>query len=316
MLDLIKKADRITRKYHKKISVERAIFLSWYCEKRDCKFCYMSTLSASKKAKRTIESLLAEILICKNLNWNIEFLSGGYGVYSLQKIKEIAEKISQTYQKVWLNTGIMNKRDMEIFGNEIEGITGSLETFDFDLHKIVCPSKPFSRVLQMLEDAKDLGFKTALTIILGLGEKKEKLENLFSIIKEYKIDRVTFYALNPQKNTIYEKFPSPSSLYYSEIVAKTRIEFPKLEIITGIWIDKISMIGLLLLSGSDGVTKFSMKSLLRNYANFKEEIEYAARIQNRVFDARFKIDSEKLERDVEIYGGDIRKKVKQYVDAI
>jgi len=316
MLDLIEKADRITRKYHKEISIERAIFHSWYCEKRDCKFCYMSTLSTSKKAKRRIESILAEVLICKNLNWNIEFLSGGYGVYPLQKIKEIAEKISQTYQRVWLNTGIMNKKSMEMFGDEIEGITGSLETFDFDLHKIVCPSKPFSKVLEMLGDAKDLGFKTAVTIILGLGEKKEKLDNLFSIIKDYKIDRITFYALNPQKNTIYEKFPSPSSLYYSEIVAKTRIEFPKLEIITGIWIDKISMIGLLLLSGSDGITKFPMKSLLRNYANFKEEIEYTAKIQNRNFKARFRIDMGKLEEDMGKYEKFIKEKIKQYIDGL
>ena len=316
MLDLIEKADRITRKYHKTISIERAVFLSWYCEKRDCKFCYMSTLNASKKAKRTLESLRAEVLICKNLNWNIEFLSGGYGVYSLQKIKEIAEEMAQTYQKVWLNTGIMNKKDLEFFGDEIEGITGSLETFDFDLHGVICPSKPFSKVLEMLEDAKDLGLKTAITIILGLGEKKEKLENLFSIIQKYKIDRITFYALNPQKGTFYEKFPSPSSLYYTEIVARTRIAFPKLEIITGIWIDKIPMIGLLLLSGSDGITKFPMKSLLRNYADFKEEIEYTAKIQNRFFDARFTIDTEKLEKDMEKYETGTKEKVIQYIDAI
>ncbi len=316
MLDLIEKADRITRKYHKKITIERAVFLSWYCEKRDCKFCYMSTLNTSKKAKRTLDSVLAEVLICKNLNWNIEFLSGGYGVYSLKEIKEIAEKISEAYQKVWLNTGIMSKKEMEVFGDEIKGVTGSLETFDFDLHRVICPSKPFSKVLEMLEDAKDLGFKTAITIILGLGEKKEKLDNLFSIIRDYKIDRVTFYALNPQKNTIYEKFPSPSSLYYSEIVARTRIEFPKLEIITGIWIDKISMIGLLLLSGSDGITKFPMKSLLENYANFKEEIEYTAELQDRSFEARFRIDKEKLEEDLKKYEKNIKEKVKQYLGVI
>ena len=316
MLDLIEKADRITKKYHKKITIERAVFLSWYCEKRDCKFCYMSTLNTSKKAKRTLDSVLAEVLICKNLNWNIEFLSGGYGVYSLKEIKEIAEKISEAYQKVWLNTGIMSKKEMEVFGDGIKGVTGSLETFDFDLHRIICPSKPFSKVLEMLEDAKDLGFKTAITIILGLGEKKEKLDNLFSIIRDYKIDRVTFYALNPQKNTIYEKFPSPSSLYYSEIVARTRIEFPKLEIITGIWIDKISMIGLLLLSGSDGITKFPMKSLLENYANFKEEIEYTAELQGRSFEARFRIDKEKLEGDLKKYEKNIKEKVKQYLGVI
>jgi biotin synthase-like enzyme len=313
VLDLLKKADNITRKYHKSINVERAIFLSWYCERRDCKFCYMSTLNTSKKAKRTMASILAEVMICKNLNWQIEFLSGGYGVYSVNEIHEIAERMAQTYQNVWLNTGIMSREDMTVFGDEIAGITGSLETFDFDLHEIICPSKPFSDVLTMLKDAKDLGLQTAITIILGLGEKKEKLANLFSIIREYEIDRITFYALNPQKGTLYEKFPSPSSLYYAEIVARTRIAFPKLEIVTGIWIDKTPMIGPLLLAGSDGITKFPMKQLLSNYANFKEEITYAAQLQDRRFTGTFRINRKKLEDELKGYEKNIKKKVEEYL---
>lgn len=273
----------------------------------------MSTLDTSKKARRRLSSVLAETILCKHLNWNIEFLSGGYGVYSPLEIKEIAGTIAQIYQKVWLNTGIMSEDDLTIFDNEIAGITGSLETFDFKLHPIICPSKPFSDVLKMLEDAKELGFKTAITIILGLGEKKEKLSNLFSVIRDYDIDRVTFYALNPQKGTIYEKFPSPSSLYYAEIVARTRIAFPKLDIITGIWIDKTPMIGPLLLAGSDGITKFPMKRLLNNYANFKEEITYAAQLQNRRFNGKFKINRKKLEDELKGYEENIKKKMQEYL---
>ena len=273
----------------------------------------MSTLNTSPKAKRTIESLLAEVVICKTLNWRIEFLSGGYGVYSIGEIKEIAERMADIHQRVWLNTGIMSKEEISLFGDEIAGITGSLETFDFDLHEIICPSKPFSDVLAMLKDAKDLGLKTAITIILGLGEKKEKIENLFSIIREYEIDRVTFYALNPQKGTLYENFPSPPSLYYAEVVARTRIAFPKLEIVTGIWIDKIPLIGPLLLAGSDGITKFPMRTLLSEYAHFKEEIVYAARLQNRRFDGKFVIEMEKLENELEPMGERIEEKVREYL---
>ena len=61
---------------------ERAIFLSWYCGRGDCKFCYMSTqkkrIKNPKLAKRRVESVLAEVMICKTAGWKIEFLSGGY----------------------------------------------------------------------------------------------------------------------------------------------------------------------------------------------------------------------------------------------
>ena len=83
LLDLIKKANDISLKKHSNtISLERAIFLSWYCDKGDCAFCYMSTqkdkIQDPKKAKRRIPNILAEAEMCKRLEWNIEFLSGGY----------------------------------------------------------------------------------------------------------------------------------------------------------------------------------------------------------------------------------------------
>ena len=44
IFDLIKKANETTLKKHgNEISLERAIFLSWWCDKGDCAFCYMST---------------------------------------------------------------------------------------------------------------------------------------------------------------------------------------------------------------------------------------------------------------------------------
>ena len=69
---------------------ERAIFLSWYCSKADCKFCYMSTqkslIKDPKRARRTKESILAEALLCRQLGWKIEFLSGGYESYTKEEL--------------------------------------------------------------------------------------------------------------------------------------------------------------------------------------------------------------------------------------
>ena len=50
--------------------------------------------------------------MCKRLDWNIEFLSGGYESFTTQEIKEIATTIKDiTGDGVWLNTGITDELD-------------------------------------------------------------------------------------------------------------------------------------------------------------------------------------------------------------
>ena len=260
LLDLIKKANDISLKKHSNtISLERAIFLSWYCDKGDCAFCYMSTqkdkIQDPKKAKRRIPNILAEAEMCKRLEWNIEFLSGGYKSFKNDEIKNIALNIKKiTSQSVWLNTGITN--ELEIFDDEITGITGAVETANPTLHNKLCPSKPLEDISEMLDKSKSLKFKNAITIILGLGETIDDLDYLIQYIKDHKIDRVIFYSLNPHKETIFANSSAPSSLYYAQIVSTIRINFPKIEIICGTWIDNLANIGILILSGANGITKF------------------------------------------------------------
>ena len=76
IFDLIKKANETTLKKHgNEISLERAIFLSWWCDKGDCAFCYMSTqkdkIKDPTKARRNVHNIYAEAEMCKRLNWNI-----------------------------------------------------------------------------------------------------------------------------------------------------------------------------------------------------------------------------------------------------
>ena len=112
IFDLINEANKITLKKHKNtITLERAIFLSWWCDKGDCAFCYMSTqkekINDPQKARRNISNIYAEAEMCKRLNWNIEFLSGGYKSFTTSEIKTIATTIKNiTGDGVWLNTGI------------------------------------------------------------------------------------------------------------------------------------------------------------------------------------------------------------------
>ena len=283
ILDLIQEANQITLAEHgKEITLERAIFLSWWCDKGDCSFCYMSSqkplIRDPKKARRRVEAILAEAEMVRRMGWNIEFLSGGYGAFTTSEIKKIAHEIYQiTDNPVWLNVGITS--ELDAYGEEVTGVTGAVEVANPQLHRKICPSKPLDDITNMLTEAGDLGFKKAITIILGLGETPEDLSYLFKMIEDLKIDRIIFYSLNPHPETPYVNTPQPASLYYAGIVAATRIRFPKLEIITGTWVDNLANIGPLILAGANGITKFPLFKMFgtRHGRRVEEEVRWAGR---------------------------------------
>ncbi|BDZ69749.1 radical SAM protein [Methanobacterium petrolearium] len=283
ILDLLKEANQTTLKEHgNNITLERAIFLSWWCDKGDCSFCYMSSqkplIRDPKKARRRVESILAEAEMVRRMGWNIEFLSGGYGAFTTSEIKKIAQDIYQiTDNSVWLNVGITS--ELEAYGEEVIGVTGAVEVANPQLHRRICPSKPLEDITGMLTEAGNLGFKKAITIIIGLGETPEDLQYLFQMIEDLEIDRVIFYSLNPHPDTPYAHTPQPASLYYAGTVAATRIQFPKLEIITGTWVDNLANIGPLILAGANGITKFPLFKMFgtRQGRRVEEEVQWAGR---------------------------------------
>ena len=314
IFDLIKKANDITLKNHGNlITLERAVFLSWWCDKGDCAFCYMSTqkekINDPKKARRNISNIYAEAEMCKSLDWNIEFLSGGYDSFTTQEIKEIATNIKNiTGDGVWLNTGITD--ELNDYGNEIKGITGAVEVANPEIHKKVCPSKKLEDISNMLDVSGDLGFKKAITIILGLGETLDDVGYIIDYLKEHKIDRVIFYSLNPHKETVYANSSQPASLYYAQVVSQIRLAFPDIEIICGTWIDNLANIGILILSGANGITKFPLfKMFGTKYGKrVEEEVKWAGRELKGTFTDKDKLGPEKSEVSPEL-----DKFIKRYV---
>lgn len=314
IFDMIKKANEITLKNHGDlITLERAVFLSWWCDKGDCAFCYMSTqkekIKDPTKARRNIYNIYAEAEMCKRLDWNIEFLSGGYESFTTQEIKQIATTIKDiTGDGVWLNTGITD--DLAEYGSEIKGITGAVEVANPQIHKRVCPSKKLEDISNMLDVAGDLGFKKAITIILGLGETLEDTSYIIDYIKEHKIDRVIFYSLNPHKETIYANSSQPASLYYAQVVAEVRLAFPDIEIICGTWIDNLANIGILILSGANGITKFPLfKMFGTKYGKrVEEEVKWAGRQLKGTFTDKAQLGPKQSE-----VSPDLDKFIKRYV---
>lgn len=258
----------------------RCIFLSWYCDVGTCRFCYRSTIKSrikhAKQARRSISSIAVEALLAKHLNWRIEFLTGGYKTFPLKEIVNIAKLVSQIYgKKIWLNMGALKQEELEQFKQYIEGVVASIETIDQNLHDKICPNKPIKPYIEMLNNAN--GLKKSITIVIGLGEKPEDIKKLHTFIKQHSLDRITFYALKPIKGTPYTK--GPETEYYASWIAKTRIAFPKLEIIAGVTPKRVHEVALLLKAGANAITKFPATKLFNSERAeiFEQKVKEAGR---------------------------------------
>lgn len=263
---------------------ERAIFLSWFCAKPSCKFCFMYTIKDQirqpKKARRRLESILAEALICKICSWQIGFISAGIASWKTQELKEVIEGLYKiTGKKQWLNLGIMNERQINELLPFVEGVTGTVECVNKELRNDIVPDKPLDKIEDMFKIADKYGIKKSITIIIGLGETIDDFPKLVELIDKWKVDRINLYRLIPHDNTPFTK--GPSSEYYASWIAMTRHQFPKLQIIAGSWPDKTKEIALLLKSGANAVTKFPAIKLFGTSS--AKQIEEGAKTAGREF---------------------------------
>ena len=264
-----------------KVWYGRCIFLSWYCEVGTCKFCFRSTIHHKVKhaqsARRTIPSMLVEALLCKKLNWRIEFLTGGYRAFSFDELVNICKLVSKVYgEKIWVNLGTLDQDQLTQLKPYVKGVVASLETVNPELHKEICPDKPMQPYIDMLKEVK--GFKKSITIVIGLGETIEDFKLLEKTIKECNLDRITFYALKPVKGTPYTK--GPETNYYAEWIRKTRESFPELQIIAGTTARRVEEIDVLLNAGADAITKFPATKLFNSKESrtFVEKVKEADKI--------------------------------------
>lgn len=278
--DLIAEAGRIYwEHFNGETWFGRCIFLSWYCSKGTCTFCFRSVtkdrIKDPARARRSLASVLAEAMLIKGMGWRIEFLTGGYGILDDEEIKRIVKLVHQVLEEpIWINLGEMGIDLLEEFRPHVQGLYSSIETLEPKLHKQVCPDKPIEPYVDMIKNSESLGYKNAITIIIGLGEKKEDFYLLENFIRENNIMRITIYALRPVRGTPFEHGPDPLEVAWW--IAKVRIAFPELEIIVGSARYRIPEISLFFEAGANAVTKlpatniFNTKDALRVEDEFKK----------------------------------------------
>jgi biotin synthase-like enzyme len=267
--ELLRKSDDVfIKNFSLKVWFGRCIFLSWYCDVGTCKFCFRSTqkdrIKFAQHARRTKESVITEALLAKKLGWRIEFLTGGYGIYDINELALLARLASIAYgERIWLNLGVLKKDELMQFVPYIKGVVASIETIDNELHDSICPNKPIAPYVEMFElierDESLRHLKKSMTMVVGLGEKKEHFILLKNFIEKHNLDRMTFYALKPIKGTPYTDGPSTED--YAWWIAMTRIAFPKLEIIAGTTADRVGEVDIILKAGANAITKFPATKL-------------------------------------------------------
>jgi biotin synthase-like enzyme len=307
----------------KNIHFERAIFINWYCSKRDCAFCYLASKKNQKqdptKAKRTKESILAEAIICKVCNWPIEFISGGCDCQSDEEILEIIKNIYKIIgKKLILNLGTLNEKQIKLFKPYIEGVCGTVEIITPKLRDQICPSKPLNEIAKFFKLAEKYNLKKTVTIVLGIGETLCDIENLKKFIKKHNVERVTFYRLKPQKETPYEDTKPITKEYYIKWIKEIRKSFPKIKIIAGSWLTHLDEISDLLKAGADGITKFpSIKKFNSKFAKqIVKEVKKAKMSFKSNFTKKPKINAEKELNGLDItdeFKDKIKIKLKEYL---
>jgi biotin synthase-like enzyme len=242
----------------------------------------MSTQPDSKKAVRSKESLIAELILCKKLGWKIGFISGGIGAFSHSRFKEVISDMHKVSgEKFWLNIGALSEKELKDLLPYTCGVVGSIETVNRKIHDKVCPSKPIEPYLKMFSVSSKLGLKNVITIIIGLGESIDDFAEFEKIVKKYKIVKVHFYGLNPQKGTVFENCKPPTEEYQAEWISKTREKFPSIDIQCGIWLDRVDRVGTLLKAGANSISKFPALNKFGSKEAF--EIEKQAKLAGREF---------------------------------
>ncbi|MBN1386398.1 radical SAM protein [Candidatus Woesearchaeota archaeon] len=243
----------------KRVFFERAIFISWYCAKGDCKFCYMSTqkdkIADPGRARRSTPSILAEAILAKKLNWKIEFISGGIHSFSKKELVSLLNHVYNIYgEKLWLNLGVLDEDLIRQLLPITEGICSTVECINPVVHDQVCPSKPLSEVLEQFRICDRYNLKKSITIIIGLGESEDDIPLLIDFIRDHGISKMTFYALNPIRGTIFKKGPDKD--YFLRWIKETRAACPDLHIVAGHWVDRVDYIREMIIAGADSITKY------------------------------------------------------------
>ena len=322
--ELVFQANKIFKENHSNdVWFERSVFINWTCGIADCKYCYLSTVPKLKKdAVRSMTSILAEALICREMEWKIGYITGGLRVETNEYLIDLVENIQKiTKYQIMMNFGPYHENIIKKFKPHVVGMGSAIESFDEELHNFICPSKPLKSLMKFLEDLKNNHMQKLITIILGLGDKKEHVDIVIENIKKYNIEKIQLCFLKPQENTLFSEVPSPHPEYMAWWIARIRIACPEVIIKIALVRDRIEDLSLYLNAGANCFSRFMVfDDFNTSYAKqLEQECKKAGRNLLGNFTSLPELNVEQLVSDLP-FENDMKKqilpKTKQYYEKL
>ncbi len=300
---LLPEAEKIYQKnFPNTAYFERSIFINWTCSIADCKYCFLSTKprhdpKEKPTAIRSPASILAEVLVCKAMGWKVGYITGGLRVESTQYLIDLISKINTiTGEKIMMNFGPYPKSEIVKLKPYVLGMGSAIESFDEELHNFICPSKPLKSLMKFLGNLQEERLQKLITIILGIGERKDDVEMVIEKIKQYNIEKVQLCFLKPQENTVFNKVPPPNPDYMAWWIAKIRIACPEVQIKVALVQERTQDVELYLRAGANGFSRF--KVFLDFNSIYARELEEGCKRAGRKLEGKFtelsEIDLDKL----------------------
>lgn len=228
----IKLSFEVFKENHKlEYKFARAIYGSWYCSIKNCKFCFLSTQKNTKPfiSKRRIESIIGEAIIMKEINAELENFTGGILGNDYSELIKITKLLYFIFKEpIWINLNIIPLKIWDEIKKYIKGLIISTETFNERLRKFVAPSKPLTNIKNIFDFLDSEKKQKGCTLIIGLGENWRDVKKTNEFLNTYEINQLNFYGLKPIENTFYENKVSPPLPYFLYWLSSIRIENPKL----------------------------------------------------------------------------------------
>ena len=97
-------------------------------------------------------------------------------IESSKDILNILLGISSVWLVLWISYLLFQiSKTLRLINKTVEGVEYAIESFNEELHNFICPSKPLKSLLLFLKNLEEENLQKLITIILGIGEKKEDL---------------------------------------------------------------------------------------------------------------------------------------------
>jgi biotin synthase-like enzyme len=236
--DLFIKARKIS--VNKKLLLSSPLIVTRVCKMDPlCRYCswraYHGVMKNAANAKINKEEAVARAIRIRQAGIKRVYLVSGWMGDSLPDyfFDYIEALKKNAYIDVVTTFGPVNKTDlMALKEIGVTSVSCGLETTNKEIFRRIKPGDNFEARLKTLQDAKELGFKTATNFIIGVGESLKDYDDGVRLVEQLGIDYLSLGSFCPTPFTEMESWDRPSPYFVAQIAAAARISFPDIDIAT------------------------------------------------------------------------------------